>query len=244
MARKTIADSLVSTDDELGWLVTYADLMTLLLVFFVLLFSLSSLDREKYKSTMELVKVKISEDANMMSLLELMEVPDSIDTKITIEDITGLNSREDNLLRDINKYVVDRENSDTIQTYVLEGKIIVRINGQTLFDSGSADLKLSALPILDRIVEVVFDYPEYTINIKGYTDDIPITTERFPSNWELSAIRATTVLKNLIQKGIKPERLTATGYAEMEPLLPNTSEINRATNRRVEFVLEKKTSRY
>jgi len=244
MARRTIADSLVSTDDELGWLVTYADLMTLLLVFFVLLFSLSSLDREKYKSAMELVKVKISEDATMMSLLELMEVPDSIDTKITIEDITGLSSREDNLLRDINKYVVNKENSDTIQTYVLEGKIIVRINGKTLFDSGSADLKLSALPILDRIAEVVFDYPEYTINIKGYTDDIPITTERFPSNWELSAIRATTVLKNLIQKGIKPERLTATGYAEMEPLLPNTSEINRATNRRVEFVLEKKTSRY
>ena len=244
MARRTIADSLVSTDDELGWLVTYADLMTLLLVFFVLLFSLSSLDKEKYKSAMELIKIKISEDANMISLLELMEVPDSIDTKITIEDITGLHSREDNLLRDINKYVVNKENNDTIQTYVLEGKIIVRINGQTLFDSGSADLKLSALPILDRIAEVVFDYPEYTINIKGYTDDIPITTERFPSNWELSAIRATTVLKNLIQKGIKPERLTATGYAEMEPLLPNTSEINRATNRRVEFVLEKKTSRY
>ena len=84
------------------------------------------------------------------------------------------------------------------------------------------------------------EYPEYTINIKGHTDDIPIATERFPSNWELSAVRATTVLKYLIGKGISARRLTATGYGDSDPLVPNTSDRNRAVNRRVEFVLEKK----
>ncbi len=244
MAKGKIADSLVDTDDSAGWIVTFADLMTLLLVFFVLLYSLASFDKEKYKSAVESIKIRIDQKAELVGLMELLEVPDSIDTKITIEDITGLRSREESLIRDINKFIVSKESAKTIATHVVDGKIIVRINGHALFTSGSADLKINAIPILDRIVAVVFEYPEYNINIKGYTDDIPIATPRFPSNWELSAIRATTVLKHLIQKGIKPERLTATGYADMEPLLPNTSATNRAVNRRVEFVLEKTTTRY
>ena len=244
MAKGKIADSLVDTDDAAGWLVTYADLMTLLLVFFVLLYSLASFDKEKYKKAVESIKIRIDHKEELVGLMELLEVPDSIDTMITIEDITGLRSREESLIRDINRFIVSKESAKTIATHVVDGKIIVRINGHTLFTSGSADLKISAAPILDRIVAVVFEYPEYNINIKGYTDDVPIATPRFPSNWELSAIRATTVLKHLIQKGIKPERLTATGYADMEPLLPNTSATNRAVNRRVEFVLEKTTTRY
>ena len=244
MPRRTIADSLVSTDDEAGWLVTYADLMTLLLVFFVLLFSLSNIDRERYKAAIETVKVKINLQKKPIGMVEFMEIPDALNTKITIEDITGIRSRQSTLVRDVNRFVVNREAPDTIKTHVLDGKVIVTINGQTLFDSGSADLKPGAAAVLDRIVTVVFEYPEYSINIKGYTDDIPIATPQFPSNWELSAIRATTVLKHLIQRGINPRRLTATGYADMEPLVPNTSETNRAINRRVEFVLEKKATPY
>ncbi|MBI9092134.1 MAG: OmpA family protein [Desulfobacterium sp.] len=244
MAKGKIADSLVENDEGAGWLVTYADLMTLLLVFFVLLYSLSSLDKEKYKHAVEAIKIRIDQKAELVGLMELLEIPDSIDTKITIEDITGLRSREESLIRDINKFIVSKESANTIATHVVDGKIIVRINGKALFSSGSADLKINAVPILDRIVAVVFEYPEYNINIKGYTDDIPIDTPRFPSNWELSAIRATTVLKHLIQKGIMPERLTATGYADMKPLLPNTTATNRAVNRRVEFVLEKTSTRY
>jgi chemotaxis protein MotB len=242
MARKTTADSLVSTDDEAPWLVTYADLMTLLLVFFVLLFSLSSLDKERYKSAVERIKVQIDQKKDSIALMELMEVYDNMDQQIIIEDVTGLRTREAGLIKDINRFVVNKNDSSMIKTHMLEGKIIITINGQALFNSGSAALKTKAVPILDQIVSVVFEYPEYDINIKGYTDDIPIATDKFPSNWELSAIRATTVLKHLILRGIKPNRLTATGYADMDPLYPNISDANRALNRRVEFVLEKKTT--
>jgi chemotaxis protein MotB len=244
MQRRTLSDSLLSPDDEAGWLVTYADLMTLLLVFFVLLFTLSNVDRERYKSAIETVKVKINLQNDPLGMMEFMEIPDTMDTKITIEDITGLRSREKTLISEVNRSVIDRKNPDTIKTHALDGKVIVTVNGQALFDSGSTVLKPGAVSILDRITAVVSEYPEYSINIKGYTDDIPIATEQFPSNWELSAIRATTVLKHLIQRGINPQRLTATGYADMDPLVPNTSETNRAINRRVEFVLEKKTTPY
>lgn len=247
VARRRTADSLLSSDDQAPWLVTYADLMTLLLVFFVLLFSLSNIDRERYKSAIERVKVQVDQKkvpTALMELMELMETSDTMDQRFTIEEITGLRTRETGLIKDLNRFVVNKNDSNMIRTQKIQGKIIVTINGQALFDSGSAALKTKAAPILDQIVAVVFEYPEYDINIKGYTDDIPIATQQFPSNWELSAIRATTVLKHLIQRGIRPKRLTATGYADMEPLVPNISDANRALNRRVEFVLEKKAIPY
>ena len=243
MKKHTIADSLVNEGEEAGWLMTYADLMTLLLVFFVLLFSLSSMETEKYKSSIQSIKTQFQNDETIMGLLELMEIPESADTKITIEDITGLRAREVSLFKDINKFVSSRDQGNMMGTHILDGKIIVRINGEALFDSGSADLKISGITVLNKIIKIVYEYPEYMINIKGFTDDIPISTSRFPSNWELSAIRATTVLKHMIQKGVDPKRLTATGYGEIAPLVPNDSHEHRAINRRVEFVLEKKSPR-
>ena len=237
----TVHDSFISGEEETsGWLVTFADMMTLLLVFFVLLYSLASFETEKYKSAVEKIKTSIETESKLIGLLELMEIPESMDTQITIEDLTGLRSREDTLIRDINRFAASGKMQDNITTTILEGKIIVRVRGNALFESGSAELDQGAMSILDEITRVLFDYPDYNINIKGHTDDVPISTEKFPSNWELSAIRATTVLKHLIKRGIQPERLTATGYGKIMPLVPNTSEENRAMNRRVEFVLEKK----
>lgn len=236
-----IHDSFVSEDEtNTGWIVTFADMMTLLLVFFVLLYSLSSFETEKYKSAVEKIKTSIETESKLIGLLELMEIPESMDTKITIEDLTGLRSREDTLIRDVNRLAASGKAEKSITTTILDGKIIVRIRGEALFESGSARLDYKALKILDEITKVLFDYPDYNINIKGHTDDISIATRRFPSNWELSAIRATSVLKHLIKRGIQPERLTATGYGKIMPLVPNTSKENRARNRRVEFVLEKK----
>ena len=234
-------DSFITEEEtNSGWIVTFADMMTLLLVFFVLLYSLSSFETEKYKSAVEKIKTNIETESNLIGLLELLEIPESMDTQITIEDLTGLRSREDTLVRDINRFAATGKAEDNITTTILDGKIIVRIRGEALFPSGSARLEDNAMRILDEITKVLFDYPDYKINIKGHTDDIPISTERFPSNWELSAIRATNVLKHLIKRGIQPQRLTATGYGKIMPLVPNISKENRAKNRRVEFVLEKK----
>lgn len=227
-------------DNEGSWLVTYADLMTILLVFFVLLYTLAFFEKEKYKSAVERVKVQVDEDANLIGLMELMELPEHKDTQITIEDITGLKSRQKTLFENITRFAKINSPDQEISTRILKGKIIVNINGKALFPSGSSSLNPQAIWIFDEIIQILDDYPEYNINIKGHTDNIPISTSAFPSNWELSAVRATTVLKYLILRGISPKRLTATGYGDSMPLVPNTSEENRALNRRVEFVLEKK----
>jgi chemotaxis protein MotB len=240
LKKNQISDSLIEEDTGIGWLVTYADLVTLLLVFFVMLFTMAGFEKNQYKAAMESVKVKIDDDASLIGLMELMEIPENRDTKITLEDVTGLRSRDKAVLKDINTLIKGRDQTRSIATHILKGKIVVTIEGQTLFESGSAALRTEALSILDSMVSIAREYPEYAINIKGHTDDIPISTERFPSNWELSAVRATTVLKHMILKGVGARRLTATGYGDSDPLAPNTSEANRAMNRRVEFVLEKK----
>jgi chemotaxis protein MotB len=119
-------------------------------------------------------------------------------------------------------------------------KIVVRIPGGSLFEPGSADLVLAkSKPVLDEIVRLLESYPRYRISVQGHTDDTPISTDRFPSNWELSSARATAVLRYFIDKNINPKRLTATGYADIFPIASNDSELGQATNRRVEFVLEK-----
>ena len=240
MRDNTYNRGFITYDDEATWLVTYADLMTILLVFFVLLYAMVSLQTEKYRHAVESIKVQVKDSDALIGMMELMEIPKTADTQITIEDITGLNKREKSLFENIHKFAGASGLRNSMSTRILDGKIIVSIKGKALFPSGSSDLNSAATGIFDEIIAILADYPDYAINIKGHTDNIPISTDRFPSNWELSAVRATTVLKYLVAKGISPQRLTATGYGDALPLVPNISDENRAQNRRVEFVLEKK----
>lgn len=243
MRDNTYNSTFITYDDDATWLLTYADLMTILLVFFVLLYTLAFFEKEKYRHAIETIKVQVEEDEHLIGLMELMEIPETLDTQITIENITGLHSREKSLFENIRNFARSNKQKQNISTRILDGKIIVTIKGKALFNSGSAALNSTAISIFDEIIQIINDYPEYNINIKGHTDNSPISTPIFPSNWELSAVRATTVLKYLVSKEVNPQRLTATGYGDVMPLLPNTSEENRAQNRRVEFVLEKKEPR-
>lgn len=235
-----------------GWLVTYADLMTLLLTFFVLLFSISSMNLEKFKQALAAIQVSLGEKNPPVHLIDiinknakpmtLVKAGDASQTgsagqKIALENLIGLKSRD--LYRDVQHFIHKRKVGDHIVVDMVGSKVIIRVTGQVLFESGIAILNPQAAPILDDICKIVKQYPEYRLRIEGHSDDIPISTPQFPSNWELSAVRATTVLRYIIDRGVDPHRLTATGYGSLLPLVPNTTEANRARNRRVEFVLEK-----
>lgn len=249
MKKNNSSEELMQSDDSAEWLTTYADLMTLLLVFFVLLFSLSTFKVEKFEKLLKSIRVNPGMGQPTASLIEFMELPEAIETELSIEQFTGLKKsktnkpgveqKEEEILDDINQFITQKRLGKDIALEILDGKIVIRVRGKILFNSGKADLSPSAEPILDEITSIINEYVEYSVNIKGHTDNVPISTRKFDSNWDLSAIRATAVLKYLIKNGVPPKRLTATGFGELFPIVPNNSKKNKATNRRVEFVLEK-----
>jgi len=239
-ARAYRKNDLLEEEEGGGWILTYSDLMTLLLVFFILLFSISSLNEKKFEQVLQSIKVSLKSDLTPAAMMEVLEIPEKPDKSIRIDEYTGLKSRKESIKKDIKSYISQHNLQKSLNVSVLDDKIIVQIRGRTLFGSGEAELKDSAEPVLRELIAVFEAYDEYKINIKGHTDNMPISTMKYPSNWELSAIRATNVLRYLIDRGINPVRLTATGYGSLMPLRPNTTPENRAANRRVEFVLEKR----
>lgn len=202
--------------------------MTLLLVFFVVLYSISSLNLVRFKRAMASIQISLGEARPAVGLLDLAGAPESLAQKISVEDLSGLRSRELEAFKEINEFIEKKRVGRYIVAHVFKGKIIIQFRGKILFESGSAVLNSEAKPVLDEIIKIISEYSEYMVNIKGHTDNVPISTEKFASNWELSAIRATTVLKYLIEGGIDPVRLTATGYGELFPFSPNNSDENRA----------------
>ena len=114
-------------------------------------------------------------------------------------------------------------------------KVVLR--EQELFDSGSATLKPEGIKVVTKLAETLKGYPDTVIRSEGHTDNKPISTGRFPSNWELSSARATEVVRSLQKQGISPERLIAIGYGDTRPAVPNTEAESRAKNRRVEIIV-------
>lgn len=239
MKETKISDSLLSNDDDAGWLVTYADLVTLLLVFFVLLYAISSAEQARFISALKAIKSQMENNAIFAKHVDMFDFPDYGNQLISLEEKTGLMSRQDSLVRDVNRFITQNNDSNDLNTFIRMGKIIIRLDGNYVFEQGSAELNKGFIPVLQRLLDIMYAYPDYILNIKGHTDDAPISTEKYQSNWELSSARATEVLKYLIKNGVEPERLTATGYGSTLPLVSNSSPENREKNRRVEFVLEK-----
>jgi chemotaxis protein MotB len=115
--------------------------------------------------------------------------------------------------------------------------VLITIEDRVLFATGKGEINPEGLPVLDRILQVIAKLP-YPIRIEGHTDNVPIHTRRFPSNWELSVARAVNVVKYFVDRGgMEPSRLSAVGYGEIDPLVPNDTPAHRSQNRRVEIVL-------
>ena len=206
------------------WMATFSDMVTLVMVFFILMYAIASKNVSTFKSAI------IGADAKSIGVLEALN---AVEIQETLQNLEM--TKTDDILSEVSG-VAEQENLD-IETS--QGKIIVRVPGASLFKPGQADLQLSARSVLDAVVGVINKYPDYKIHIQGHTDDESISTEKFPTNWELSAGRATAVLRYFYDKGVEPENMTATGYADTFPLVTNDTVPGRAKNRRVEFVLEK-----
>ena len=231
-----------------AWIVTFADMMTLILVFFILLYTLSEFEDEAYRNLVSSVQI-IDGEGSQISVIDFANSQGRNSEPLqVVEDMLGLNPTDQVIetikpvmVSELESMIESTDLSDSIDLAHAGDQIILQIDGRLLFPSGKASLKDEAKVVFSNLGYMFREYADYRIAIRGHTDDRDIETVQFPSNWELSAIRATTVLRFFIQQGIDPERMTATGYADFIPLVDNSTPENRARNRRVEFVLEKET---
>ncbi|KMQ72880.1 flagellar motor protein MotB [Marinobacter subterrani] len=240
-----------------AWLVTFADLATLLLTFFILLLSFSEMDVEKYRAMANSMSVALGSDKVIAqgvggSPLTMIEsdsvslpaptesqarVPEFIDERSDSDATTrvpgGVIDLASRMIRELESEVA----SEALSVNYDKHKVVIRFSEAATFRSGEAAIKAEMIPIIDRVVKVLSSCTGDVL-VSGYTDDRPISSDRYRSNWDLSAARAVSVVHELVlNRKIPAERVVAAGRAETNPLVPNDSPENRALNRRVEIAI-------
>lgn len=256
------------------WLATFADMMALLMCFFVLLLSFAEIDAIRFKKMAESMKdafgvqreVPAPEIVMGTSVIMQEFSPTTIPEPSIIEEVrqqttevekqhlevpdglaeAALEAEKEKILEEVAQQAEEiREalkleiEESLVSVETEQTKIIIRINEKGSFPSGSANLNDDFYGVMVRISEAVARTPGKVV-VAGHTDDVPISTSRFRSNWELSSARAVTVVHALLEDpAIDPKRIAVEGHADSQPLMPNDSRENRAVNRRVELVIQR-----
>lgn len=227
-------------ENEERWLLTYADLITLLMAFFIIMYALSQVDAEKFRK----MSVSLS-DAFHTPRVTPLELPGygmGGGVHHTTEN-SGNEKPKETQLQKLGGQLQEMIKLEGLgnSVAVISGpgghKLTLRLADSLLFDPGSAVLTLPAKDLIGRISAIVVKAGKQ-VRIEGHTDNVPIHNAQYESNWQLSTARAASVILTLIEgHGIPPEMLSASGYGEYRPLAPNDTPENRARNRRVEFVI-------
>lgn len=245
------------------WLITYADMLTLLLALFIVLYSISSVNTSKFEALQTSLRQAFSgklfdggSGVTETGISATRQAPTSLIPNIappkpqiadprTEEERAALAARQEEddfqqLKRRIDAYARAHGLEDAIEAVVARRGLVVRLlTDRVLFDSGFADLKPRGIKLLAHVANLLVIDGRHPVLVEGHTDDVPINTARFASNWELSTARATEVVRFLIERGVATDRLGAAGYADLHPLASNGSERGRARNRRVEVVVQR-----
>ncbi|MDI6637796.1 MAG: OmpA family protein [Bacillota bacterium] len=220
------------------WITSYADMTQLLLTFFVLLFAFSSIDAIKFRQAVISLQGALGVLTGGPQLLNPGEMP--VPKPPTDFRPSGKSEVElEGVKQEFQSFLKDQALANDVHLEITERGLVVSFMDKVLFDLGQADLRPEARRVLSEVAVILRKIPN-DIRIEGHTCDLPIRTPKFPSNWELSTSRACTVLRYFIEAaGLAPDRFTAMGYGEYRPKVPNTSEANRALNRRVDIVILK-----
>jgi chemotaxis protein MotB len=233
------------------WLLTYSDMITLLLALFIVLFSISAVNVSKFRTLKETLDQAFSPHilSGGGSIVPnggseaTKEKATAAIAALHAERASAAKSAAEQeqfeaLKRKLDEYAKEHGFANQIETVINQRGLIIRLlTDRVLFDSGSAALKAQAAPLLSEISNLVNLDRSHPILVEGNTDDVPIATSEFPSNWELSVARATDVVSFMIGHGVAAKRLEASGVAGERPIAPNTTESGRERNRRVEIAL-------
>lgn len=244
------------------WMTTYSDMMTLILVFFILLYAFSEIDITKFKAlsdsfvnrpVFEFQSSSVPLNYNSSIVDTGMEneqgkgshgEDQSPNDVINDEDIKRLgqkaleNQRKLNeVLEHVNQFLDQNELTHAVSATRDERGVVLVLQDRVLFNSGEAEILEDALPFLNKVADLITALPNH-VEIQGHTDNVPISSYRYPSNWELSTARASRVVRFFVEeKGLEPSRFVAVGYGQHSPIDDNRTEQGRQNNRRVEIVI-------
>lgn len=237
MARKKSAPQDELRGDE--WLATYSDTVTLLLTFFVLLYSMATLDVQKMQKISEAFQVVMSGETGDTILeydLYNGQVP-LIGGESPIEETVDETDVEQSMYFQVKKYVEEHDLAEVVDIINSERGIVIQLRDNILFETSSSALRSDSKAVLDKISDLIGTLPNNII-IEGHTDNRPINTSKFPTNWELSVDRAVNVVRYFVEtKGLEASRFSAAGYGQFQPIAPNNSAENMAKNRRVNILI-------
>jgi chemotaxis protein MotB len=223
---------------SMRWLLTYADMITLLVAFFVMLYSLSILDLKKFQAVAGALRMNFGgTEKTMPEGGKGVLMPGPADgTKIAIVAGSGV-AQMSAVAANIKKLIERAGLQGSLSVIPSERGVTVRFAAEgIMFPPGSAELQPSVHPILKQVAEVIAG-TDYAVRVEGHTCSLPMSSARFPSNWELSSARASAVVRYLISLGLPPQRLSAVGFADAHPIAPQDNEADRRRNRRVDIVI-------
>ena len=249
-------------ENEERWLLTYADMITLLLALFVVLFAISSVNVSKVKMLQQSLREAFSgkvmsggeaimQTGNSVAVRTLETQPRVIPATPSIGQPPTASAREalaarreedelQRLKRMLDAFAAAHGFKAQVETVVTQRGLVVRLlTDNVLFDSGLADIKPQGLPLLGEVGTLLGVDHVHPILVEGHTDDVPIATSKYASNWELSGARASAVVRWLIGRHLPARRFSAVGYSDQHPLASNGTAAGRARNRRVEVVLQR-----
>jgi chemotaxis protein MotB len=216
-----------------AWMISWADMTTLLWACFVLLWSFSTLDLVKFQAAMSSLQGALGVLQGGAMVLNPGQIPQTRDNKSAPASKTQM----EKIRQSVKKQAQASGLGGSIQTSIDERGLMIRFADTALFDAGSTDIKEQAIAVLDSIA-VQLAQVSNPIQVEGHTDPTPISTPQFPSNWELSTGRATAIVHYLVEQGgIPPDRFSAAGYSYYHPVAPNDTPENRAKNRRVDVIV-------
>lgn len=231
-----------------GWMTTFSDMMTLLLTFFILLYSISSVDAVKFKNISASLQSVLMGEKNSSILeedgtvqdipldepkFEESEAPD----EVVPEEQLRVDKETLDMYEKVEQYVTEKGLLADVTVSLNENGVFVNIKEAILFEPGKASLIAGGQELLDSLEDLFLQF-ENKIVVEGHTDDVPMSSAMYPSNWELSSGRAIQVVRYLSEvKSIPNSRLSAVAYGEYRPMVPNDSAENRALNRRVNLLI-------
>ncbi len=228
MARKK---KVVKENSE-RWLLTYADLITLLMVFFVLLFAMSHTDTKKFQALA----------ASLRNAFNVSSTTGSQPSVVANSNGSSTSVIEQQDFQQIQATIQQIEASQSIPTNLITAQITkegisVTLSGELLFFNGTNQIKPDGLVLLQRLGAIISKIPNQ-VRVEGHTDNIPVQSAQYPTNWELSAARAVAVVRYLAEdSGVAAQRLSAVGFGQYQPIVPNDTRAHREENRRAVIVI-------